>query len=83
MNRIYQGIVSAVEILDGKDERGKPNWKKLENWQSVLWQHHELFQDAVNYYTVCPSRIGGGSYRGHRSGRGCTGLARSSPRKLV
>ena len=47
MNRIYQGKVTAVEILDGKDEQGKP----LD--LDVLWRHHELFQDAVNYYLVC------------------------------
>jgi hypothetical protein len=50
MNRIYQGKVTAVEIPDGKDESGKPKWKKLDDWQSVLWLHHQLFQDAVNYY---------------------------------
>jgi hypothetical protein len=53
MNRIYQGKVTAVEIPDGKDEHGKPKWKKLDAGESALWQHHELFQDAVNYYTVC------------------------------
>ena len=47
MNRIYQGKVTAVQILDGKDEPGKP----LD--LDVLWRHHELFQDAVNYYVVC------------------------------
>jgi hypothetical protein len=47
MNRIYQGKVTAVEIPDGKDEQGKP----LDI--DVLWRHHELFQDAVNYYLVC------------------------------
>ncbi len=48
MNRIYQGRVSKVEILHGKNADGQ----LLENWQSVLWQHHELFQDAVNYYLL-------------------------------
>jgi hypothetical protein len=44
MNRIYQGKVSAVtEIPANKDEPGKP----LD--LDVLWRHHELFQDAVNY----------------------------------
>src|SRR5713101_5111255 len=52
MNRIYQGKVIAVEVPDGKDESGKPRWKKLDGWQSALWQHHELFQDAVNYYAL-------------------------------
>lgn len=55
MNRIYQGRASKVEIPDGKDK-----WKPLDpnpstartKWQDALWQHHELFQDAVNYYTL-------------------------------
>ena len=45
MNRIYQGKVTAVEIPDGKDKQDKP----LDI--DVLWQHHELFQDAVNSKT--------------------------------
>ena len=44
MNRIYQGRVSKVEISDGKNE-----WKKLDDGESALWQHHEFFQDTVNY----------------------------------
>lgn len=24
--------------------------EQLEEWQDTLWQHHQLFQDAVNYY---------------------------------
>src|SRR5207244_9627351 len=52
MNRIYQGRVTNVEISDGKDKNGNTKWKKLDDWQSALWQHHELFQDAVNYYLV-------------------------------
>ncbi len=60
MNRIYQGRVSSVEIPDGKDDQGNPKWKPLDpnpkiardRWQSILWQHHELFQDAVNYYIL-------------------------------
>ena len=42
MNRIYQGRVSKV--LDDQNRELDLN---------VLWQHHELFQDAVNYYLVC------------------------------
>jgi len=56
MNRIYQGKVTAVEIPDGKDEHGQPKWKKLDDWQSILWQHHQLFQDAVNYCTLANSQ---------------------------
>jgi len=47
MNRIYQGRVTKVEIPDGKDENGKQKWKPLDQWQSALWRHHELFQDAI------------------------------------
>ena len=51
MNRIYQGRVKKVEVLSGKDAKGKPQWEELKDWSTVLWRHHELFQDAVNYYT--------------------------------
>lgn len=47
LNRIYQGRVGKVEIPKGKDE-----WVELEEGQSALWQHHELFQDATNYYLL-------------------------------
>ena len=60
VNRIYQGKVTAVEIPDGKDESGKL-WKELPDWQSALWQHHELFQDAVNYYTLALAAIAEGA----------------------
>src|SRR5438105_8521135 len=46
MNRIYQGKVTAVEIPGGGDEQGK----SLDI--DVLWRHHELFQEAVNYYLI-------------------------------
>lgn len=55
MNRIYQGKVTTVEIPGGKDEQGKP----LD--LDVLWRHHELFQDAVNYYIVCLLALAGDS----------------------
>jgi hypothetical protein len=55
MNRIYQGRVSKVEISTGNKE--KP-WQPLDNWQSILWQHHQLFQDAVNYYIVALAALG-------------------------
>lgn len=53
MNRIYQGRVSNVEIPDGKD-----NWQPIPDWSEKLWQHHELFQDAVNYYTFAIAALG-------------------------
>lgn len=54
MNRIYQGRVSKVEVVDGKDWKPFDPDPKLATakWQAALWQHHELFQDAVNYYTL-------------------------------
>jgi hypothetical protein len=58
MNRIYQGRVSKVEIPADKDEQGDQKWKKLEDGESVLWQHHQLFQDAVNYYIVALASLG-------------------------
>ncbi|PYL22723.1 MAG: hypothetical protein DMF44_10135, partial [Verrucomicrobia bacterium] len=68
MNRIYQGKVTAMEIPNGKDERGQSKWKKLDDWQSILWQHHQLFQDAVNYYLVALASLG------HTPGRVLTQL---------
>jgi hypothetical protein len=52
INRIYQGRVTAVELPDGKDESGKSIWRKSDHWERELWQHHELFQDTVNYYLL-------------------------------
>jgi hypothetical protein len=23
------------------------------SWENALWQHHSLFQDAINYYIIC------------------------------
>jgi hypothetical protein len=47
MNRIYQGRVSKVEIPKPGDKENP--CQPLPNWQDILWQHHELFQDAVNF----------------------------------
>ncbi|MBZ0220882.1 MAG: type V CRISPR-associated protein Cas12b [Candidatus Methylomirabilis sp.] len=63
MNRIYQGRVTRVEISDGNG-----GWKSFDNdpktakkkWQDALWRHHELFQDAVNYYTLGLAAMAGG-----------------------
>ena len=43
MNRIYQGRVTKVESVDRKGNA--TGELPLE----ILWQHRELFQDAVNY----------------------------------
>lgn len=60
MNRIYQGRVTKVELPDGKDEKGHQKWKPLDDWQAALWRHHELFQDAVNYYTLALAAMAAG-----------------------
>ena len=53
MNRIYQGRVIKVEIPDKtKSTKKEITWKTLEKWEDALWHHHQLFQDAVNYYTL-------------------------------
>ena len=59
MNRIYQGRVSSAQLLDAKGhpiDPPPPDWK----WESALWEHHALFQDAVNYYIVCLLALAGG-----------------------
>ena len=33
----------------------------LPDWQNALWRHHELFQDAVNYYIVAIASLGSSS----------------------
>jgi hypothetical protein len=63
MNRIYQGKVTHVEIANPdkhapQDKRWQPfdldDAKQAKaKWQAALWQHHQLFQDAVNYYLFC------------------------------
>lgn len=62
MNRIYQGRVTNVEIAN-PDKQTPPDHRWLPfdadpkqakaKWQTALWQHHQLFQDAVNYYLFC------------------------------
>src|SRR3989338_2444838 len=50
MNRIYQGRVTKVEKL--KNGKSPDDREELKDWQTALWRHHELFQDAVSYYTL-------------------------------
>ena len=47
VNRIYQGRVVRVELENNK------KWEECKNWESLLLNHHEIFQDAVNYYLLC------------------------------
>lgn len=55
INRIYQGRVRSVRILPQNQKKSKSDedWQLLPDWQQVLWKHHELFQDAINYYLLC------------------------------
>src|ERR1700722_616270 len=56
MNRIYQGRITRVESQDGNG-----GWQILDgNWDEKVWQHHKLFQDAVNYYTLALAALAGG-----------------------
>jgi hypothetical protein len=48
MNRIYQGRVGNV--FDAQEQPLDLN---------ILWDHHALFQDAVNYYVVCLLALAG------------------------
>lgn len=50
MNRIYQGRVSTLQIPDAVGNLRTVPLGDPEN--CPLWQHHRIFQDAVNYYLV-------------------------------
>lgn len=59
MNRIYQGRVSKVQRLKAGAKGNKSDdWEDIENGEALLWRHHELFQDAVNYYIVALASLG-------------------------
>lgn len=60
MNRIYFGKACLVEVANGKSDPGKLAWTKRDGWQRDLWQHHEFFQDAVNYYTLALAAMAAG-----------------------
>ncbi len=47
LNRIYQGRVKQVKIID---ENSNPS--VVADGDELLFIHHSLFQDAVNYYLV-------------------------------
>jgi hypothetical protein len=57
MNRIYQGRVLSVQI---PKPGAKNEWVPLPEWPRALWRHHELFQDAVNYYTLALAALAEG-----------------------
>jgi len=60
MNRIYQGKVTRVETIN-PDKNAPPDkaWQPLDQWETALWEHHALFQDAVNYYTLALAAMAG------------------------
>jgi IS605 OrfB family transposase len=59
MNRIYQGRITRVQTQDGNGD-----WQLIEgDWPKKVWRHHELFQDAVNYYTLALAALAGGLKR--------------------
>lgn len=55
MNRIYQGRVSKIQFLQPESRK---EWSEPQKDLAPLWQHHELFQDAVNYYIVALASLG-------------------------
>lgn len=68
MNRIYQGRVTRVQRMKAAEGNGPrkarkgadAEWEDLDDGEAMLWRHHELFQDAVNYYTLCFAGMGDG-----------------------
>ncbi|MDP3849785.1 MAG: type V CRISPR-associated protein Cas12b [Luteolibacter sp.] len=67
MNRIYQGRVSTVQTLvPGSTGLLPEHWEPLDEFpmaakkmgEEVLFRHHELFQDAVNYYVIALASLG-------------------------
>ncbi|MCC7518086.1 MAG: type V CRISPR-associated protein Cas12b [Verrucomicrobiae bacterium] len=62
MNRIYQGKVTNVKIQNGLGEWSEFDTDSKQSkakWEKALWEHHELFQDAVNYYTLALAAMAG------------------------
>lgn len=51
LNRIYQGRVSGIEF-DRGSSKANSDWQPAPGGDENLWRHHELFQDAINYYLV-------------------------------
>ena len=47
VNRIYQGRVVKGEL------KNNTAGKECKNWESLLLDHHKIFQEAVNYYLLC------------------------------
>ena len=60
VNRIYQGRVVKVEIKNSKKEN---DWEEYKDWETLLLNHHEVFQSAVNYYLLCFVALAGNKNR--------------------
>jgi hypothetical protein len=66
MNRIYQGRVSKVEILKSGTKGKAAEYEAMDPdtkaaraaGEKLLWEHHQLFQDAVNYYITALASLG-------------------------
>ncbi len=52
LSRIYQGRTNSLIILTPTPQEPWDH-KALARFDSPLWRHHALFQDAVNYYQLC------------------------------
>ena len=64
MNRIYQGRVSRIETLDpesGEVSSALEGRDLADQSASPLWKHHEIFQDAVNYYLLSLAALAQGA----------------------
>ncbi len=55
MNRIYQGRATTIQF---RQHGTKDEWSEPQDDLTPLWKHHELFQDAVNYYIVALASLG-------------------------
>jgi len=74
MNRIYQGRATAFELAD--DDSGfvakaiAGTSEGADQSTCPLWQHHAIFQDAINYYLVAlGSLVGDQAEAGDRLAR--------------
>ena len=73
INRIYQGRVTKAEIpsqskapdISGRKskQKNRHHWESCSDWENLLWRHHELFQDAVNYYLLAFASLATGEKR--------------------
>ena len=57
VNRIYQGRAVKLEL------ENNTGWEECESWESLLLNHHKIFQDAVNYYLLCFTALAGNKNR--------------------